>query len=228
MIGGPCILGECGLCSRLIFSGSTSGRSRRGAILRAVLICILLARPQTTGRRRDAGLSRRHRAGWVACGAIDHDARHRGDRARVTKAVSSISTTATSRAPSNSMPQNGCSTTRWEPRLRQHQRAGSNHHGKLGLSNKGILPLLWDRRFRTIPICCRPIFEDDARAAALGSSYARKPPLSREGANVTLVSSGVALDEQAGPYGAEGFVRQALCHRCRIFRASMPWSAAGW
>jgi glutathionylspermidine synthase len=38
----------------------------------------------------------------------------------------------------------------------------------------------------------------------------RKPLLSREGANVTLVSAGVSLDEHTGPYGAEGFVRQAL------------------
>jgi len=53
-------------------------------------------------------------------------------------------------------------------------------------------------------------FEDDARAAELGSSYVRKPLLSREGANVTLVSGGMSLDEHAGPYGAEGFVRQAL------------------
>jgi glutathionylspermidine synthase len=38
----------------------------------------------------------------------------------------------------------------------------------------------------------------------------RKPLYSREGANVSLVSDGVAISAQAGPYGAEGFVRQAL------------------
>jgi glutathionylspermidine synthase len=38
----------------------------------------------------------------------------------------------------------------------------------------------------------------------------RKPLYSREGANVTLISEGVTVVEQEGPYGAEGFIRQAL------------------
>jgi glutathionylspermidine synthase len=80
---------------------------------------------------------------------------------------------------------------------------------KTVLSNKGILPLLWEM-FPNHPNLLPAFFEDDPRAAALGSSYVRKPLLSREGANVTLVSAGVSLDEHAGPYGAEGFVRQAL------------------
>jgi glutathionylspermidine synthase len=77
------------------------------------------------------------------------------------------------------------------------------------LSNKGILPLLWEM-FPNHPNLLPAFFEDDPRAAGLGASYVRKPLLSREGANVTLVSGGVSLDAQTGPYGAEGFVRQAL------------------
>jgi glutathionylspermidine synthase len=77
------------------------------------------------------------------------------------------------------------------------------------LSNKGILPLLWEM-FPNHPNLLPAFFEDDPRAAELGSSYVRKPLLSREGANVTLVSGGMPLDEHAGPYGAEGFVRQAF------------------
>ena len=80
---------------------------------------------------------------------------------------------------------------------------------KAVLSNKGILPLLWEM-FPNHPNLLPAFFEDDPRAAELGSSYVRKPLLSREGANVTLVSGGMPLDEHAGPYGAEGFVRQAL------------------
>ena len=38
----------------------------------------------------------------------------------------------------------------------------------------------------------------------------RKPIYSREGANVELVSAGATLVEQTGPYGAEGFIRQAF------------------
>ena len=53
-------------------------------------------------------------------------------------------------------------------------------------------------------------FEDDPNAAKLGMSFVRKPLYSREGANVALVSAGTTLVEQEGPYGAEGFIRQAL------------------
>ena len=51
---------------------------------------------------------------------------------------------------------------------------------------------------------------DVSEAASLGTSFVRKPLYSREGANVALVSTGTTLVAQEGPYGAEGFVRQAL------------------
>jgi glutathionylspermidine synthase len=77
------------------------------------------------------------------------------------------------------------------------------------LSNKGILPLLWEM-FEGHPNLLPAFFEDDPMAAALGTSFVRKPLYSREGANVSLVADGVAVSTQEGPYGAEGFVRQAL------------------
>ena len=77
------------------------------------------------------------------------------------------------------------------------------------LSNKGILPLLWEM-FPNHPNLLPAYFEDDPNAARLGSSFVRKPLYSREGANVALVRSGTTLVEQEGPYGAEGFIRQAL------------------
>ena len=80
---------------------------------------------------------------------------------------------------------------------------------KAVLSNKGILPLLW-QMFPNHPNLLPTFFDDDPAAAGLGSSYVRKPLYSREGANVTLVSGGNAIDAQPGPYGAEGFIRQAL------------------
>jgi glutathionylspermidine synthase len=76
------------------------------------------------------------------------------------------------------------------------------------LSNKGILPLLWEM-FRGHPNLLPAFFDDDPEAASLGDSFVRKPLFSREGANVTLVSHGTALVQEDGPYGAEGFVRQA-------------------
>jgi glutathionylspermidine synthase len=80
---------------------------------------------------------------------------------------------------------------------------------KAVLSNKGILPLLWEM-FPGHPNLLPAFFEDDPGAEQLSTSYVRKPLYSREGANVSLVSAGATLVQQEGPYGAEGFVRQAL------------------
>jgi glutathionylspermidine synthase len=77
------------------------------------------------------------------------------------------------------------------------------------LSNKGILPLLW-AMFPNHPNLLPAYFDDDEAAAKLGTSYVRKPLYSREGANVELVVGGTAVDSDGGPYGAEGFVRQAI------------------
>ncbi len=77
------------------------------------------------------------------------------------------------------------------------------------LSNKGILPLLWEM-FPGHPNLLPAFFEDDPRAAEVGTSYVRKPLYSREGANVTLISGGVPFASQEGAYGGEGFIRQAL------------------
>src|SRR6201995_3949179 len=80
---------------------------------------------------------------------------------------------------------------------------------KAVLSNKGILPLLWEM-FPGHPNLLPAFFEDDPRAAELGTSYVRKPLYSREGANVTLVSGGIPFADHEGRYGGEGFVRQGL------------------
>jgi glutathionylspermidine synthase len=80
---------------------------------------------------------------------------------------------------------------------------------KAVLSNKGILPLLWEM-FPGHPNLLPAFFEDDPNAARLGECYVRKPLYSREGANITLVSAGATLGAEPGPYGEEGYVRQAL------------------
>jgi glutathionylspermidine synthase len=77
------------------------------------------------------------------------------------------------------------------------------------LSNKGMLALLWEM-FPDHPNLLPAFFEGDPKAMQLGASFVRKPLYSREGANVSLVSEGVTVVAQQGPYGAEGFVRQAL------------------
>lgn len=77
------------------------------------------------------------------------------------------------------------------------------------LSNKGILPLLWERH-PGHPNLLPAFFDDDPRTAELGSSYVRKPLFSREGANVELVERGRRARVLDQGYGAEGFIRQAL------------------
>ena len=77
------------------------------------------------------------------------------------------------------------------------------------LSNKGILPLLW-KMFPLHPNLLPSFFDGDPQAADLGTSYVRKPLYSREGANVALVSAGETIEEEDGPYGEEGFIRQML------------------
>lgn len=74
---------------------------------------------------------------------------------------------------------------------------------KMLLSNKGLLPILWEL-FPDHPNLL-PAYDS---AAPLGARYVRKPKLSREGANVTWVDGGVAVEETPGDYGAEGHVYQ--------------------
>ena len=80
---------------------------------------------------------------------------------------------------------------------------------KAVLSNKGLLALLWEM-FEGHPNLLPTFFEDDPKAASLGGRYVRKPLLSREGANIAFVENGRTVLDFDGPYGAEGFVRQAV------------------
>lgn len=75
---------------------------------------------------------------------------------------------------------------------------------KMLLSNKGLLPILWEM-FPEHPNLL-PAFE---HAEPLGPRYVRKPKLSREGANVAWFEGGVAVEETGGDYGEEGHVFQA-------------------
>jgi len=77
---------------------------------------------------------------------------------------------------------------------------------KLLLSNKGLLPILWELNPGHPNLL--PAFT--SLDASLGGNYVRKPVFSREGANVTVVEHGATVEETAGDYGAEGFIYQAL------------------
>ena len=73
---------------------------------------------------------------------------------------------------------------------------------KMILSNKGLLALLWER-FSDHPNLLPSFFE----SAPLGTTYVRKPLLSREGANVTIIRP-EHVSVTPGPYGDEGYVYQ--------------------
>ncbi|HEY0549784.1 MAG TPA: glutathionylspermidine synthase family protein, partial [Verrucomicrobiae bacterium] len=67
------------------------------------------------------------------------------------------------------------------------------------------LPILWEL-FPGHPNLL-PAYDD---AAPLAGSYVRKPRLSREGSNVTLMERGSVIEETTGEYGEEGHVFQAV------------------
>ena len=78
------------------------------------------------------------------------------------------------------------------------------------LSNKGILPLLWQRH-RGHPNLLPAAFADDTAALAdIGDAYVRKPIFSREGWDIELVDGATTARGPDGGYGEEGHVVQAL------------------
>jgi len=77
------------------------------------------------------------------------------------------------------------------------------------LSNKGLMPLLWEM-FEGHPNLLPAYFADDPRASDLGDTYVQKPLLSREGRNIEIVRNGQISTSNDGPYGDEGFVVQAF------------------
>ncbi|MEI7676029.1 MAG: glutathionylspermidine synthase family protein [Bacteroidales bacterium] len=79
---------------------------------------------------------------------------------------------------------------------------------KMILSNKSILPILWELFPRHENLL--PSFTEYERLS-LGFTYAKKPILSREGANIQLFDNGSLLSETKGEYGEEGFIYQELC-----------------
>ncbi len=76
---------------------------------------------------------------------------------------------------------------------------------KLLLSNKGLLPILWEL-YPGHPNLLEA-YRDEPRGLR---SYVRKPLYSREGGNILICREGQTLQETDGDYGAEGFIYQEL------------------
>ena len=75
------------------------------------------------------------------------------------------------------------------------------------LSNKGILPVLWDL-YPNHELLLEAHFADNSSSATM-SNYVRKPLMSREGANITLVRDGATIATTPGPYEGRQII-QAL------------------
>jgi len=76
---------------------------------------------------------------------------------------------------------------------------------KMLLSNKGILPILWEL-YPNHELLLPAYFEPASQL----SSYIRKPLHSREGANISIVRPNHQTVETPGPYGGGPFIRQGI------------------
>ena len=74
---------------------------------------------------------------------------------------------------------------------------------KMLLSNKAILPILW-QLFPNHPNLLASYFDNNK----LPHDYVKKPLLSREGENISIVRNGGILASTEGSYGSEGFIFQ--------------------
>lgn len=76
---------------------------------------------------------------------------------------------------------------------------------KMLWSNKGLLPILWEL-YPGHQYLLPAYFE------AKGDSYVKKPLLSREGANVSIVKNGELFCGNEGVYGKEGYIFQDIAN----------------
>ena len=76
------------------------------------------------------------------------------------------------------------------------------------LSNKALLPLLWEM-FPGHPNLLPAYFPDNAPGLETGK-WIQKPLFSREGANISLIENGKQTKLSDGPYGEEGVLIQAF------------------
>ena len=74
------------------------------------------------------------------------------------------------------------------------------------ISNKALLPLLWEM-FPDHPNLLPAYFADDKNAPQM-DKYVVKPLFSREGANIRIIENGKEIASAEGPYGEEGMIIQ--------------------
>ena len=80
---------------------------------------------------------------------------------------------------------------------------------KAVLSDKGLLPLLWEM-FEGYPNLLPTYFEGDLDAGMLNDAFVLKPLLSRQGANIEIVQGSHPKTGNDGPYGGKGHIIQTF------------------
>ena len=97
------------------------------------------------------------------------------------------------------------------------------------LSNKGLLPLLWEM-FEGHPNLIPSYFAEDPKADVLSDKFVRKPLFSRRGQNVEIITGNKVGMQIGGPYGKEGHIVQEF-HSLPNFDGYYPvlgcWVVAG-
>jgi glutathionylspermidine synthase len=80
---------------------------------------------------------------------------------------------------------------------------------KLAMSTKAALPLLHEY-FPDSPYILKSFFTEEEAKKNLGDTYVKKPIISREGGNVTMVENGKVICQETGDFGKEGFIYQEM------------------
>ena len=93
---------------------------------------------------------------------------------------------------------------------------------KAVLTNKGLLPMLWQRH-PNHPNLLPSFFPDDAEIYEL-QDYVVKPLLSREGENISLYRNRREILSAPGSYGKEGYVFQAYAP---LFKSEFGYAVLG-
>ena len=96
---------------------------------------------------------------------------------------------------------------------------------KMLLSTKAFMAEAWRRHPRHPNLL--PTYFEGQEGPGLENGYARKPILSREGANVEIFKNNAFIQKEVGPYGREGFVKQAYCAMPEP-EPAMRFTLGGW
>ncbi len=97
---------------------------------------------------------------------------------------------------------------------------------KILLSSKAFMAEAW-RLYRGHPNLL-PTYIEGMESSGLESGYARKPFYSREGANTSIHSNkGLVLQMMPGPYGKEGFIKQAYSPMIEL-EANHKFTLGAW